>query len=127
MLDIEKYKISQQELNDYQASIVIPKYKIEIKQINDFFDLCIILENGDEISQGFYAYENIDTSDTGKQFEEKYVESLCEENFHDKKLSVIAERKKKQATIGDLEVIDDKMDEVMLACEYETCLLELAI
>lgn len=127
MLDIKKYNISQQELNEYKSSIVLPKYKIEIKPIDDYFDLCIILENGDEISQGFYAYENIDTSDTGKLFEEMYVESLCEEYFHDKQLSVIAERKKRQATIADLEVIDDKMDEVMLACEYQNCLLELGI
>lgn len=126
-MDIRKYSITQTELNDYIATIAIPRYTIEIKSINDYYDLMVKLEDGKEISQGYYAYDNIDTSDTGKLFEERYVDDLCEKHFHDRKLSVIAERKKKQATIGDLEEIDDKMNDVLLACEYQNCLLELGI
>lgn len=115
----EYYNLSQSEIDSFIATVEIPFYELTSN------DRCVML-NG---ALWYFIKEGvkIDLDAERQQLEKEYVEEKCKEYFNQRKLSVIAERKKKQATIGDLEVIDDKMDDVLLACEYQTCLIELGI
>lgn len=125
MIDVKKYNITQQELNEYIATIVIPRYTIEIEPINDYFDLLIKLEDGTKISQGYYGYQNIDTSDTGIQFEDKFIEKLCMDKFKDK--LIIPIDLNTNSTRGDIKDITELITENTIETQYLTSLIELGL
>lgn len=112
MIDVKKYNITQQELDEYISTIVIPNYSIEIRPIDDYYELYIKLEDGTEVNQGYYAYNNIDTTDTGKLFEEKFIDELCEEHFKDK--LIIPIDLKANATKEDINHMQQRMTELEL-------------
>lgn len=112
MIDVKKYNITQQELDEYIETIVIPNYSIKIRPIDDYYELYIQLEDGTEVHQCYYAYKNIDTTDTGKQFEDNYIDSKCEEHFKDK--LIIPIDLKANATKEDIQYMQQAITDLEL-------------
>lgn len=112
MIDVKKYNITQQELDEYISTIIIPNYSIEIRPIDDYYELYIQLEDGTEIHQGYYAYEDIDTTGIAEMFVDNYIDSKCEEHFKDK--IIIPIDLKANATKEDIQYMQQAITDLEL-------------
>lgn len=116
-MDITKYSITQEELDDYVKTLNVPLPIIEI------VDNAVVM-NGNIL----YSFVDIDCVDIEGDIRFQHqsrIDRMCEEHFKDRLILPINQNA--LATKGDVEELNEMIMENLINTEYLTSLTELGL